>query len=298
MSDQELNEIKEGKMFPAWKFLPWVMEYLGVPLMELPPIPPGEVVEPDVTQMTDEEKKLFDKEQKKKAEEKKKKDKEEEELKKAKADRQTKRQEARDNGEEPEPDTEEEIKIADLSLDQLIPRVDENGNKPVIGKFILIGFPRSEIQIKKMQDYGINLDRVIYLTDTSEEPGVEIKKRVAASTKKNDIAFDWDKENESITKVIATVKEAYGEQELIKEINCIGSIEDVKIKILTEIDPFFLLTDSTDENRTTEADVNIDDEAPENTRWLPKSDFGDYCPVSYRTQGFLVKGNKEFESTI
>ena len=33
MSEQELLEIKEGKQFPAWKFIPWVLEYLDVPLM-------------------------------------------------------------------------------------------------------------------------------------------------------------------------------------------------------------------------------------------------------------------------
>jgi len=62
----------------------------------------------------------------------------------------------------------------------------------------MIGFPRTELQINKMKDYGINFDRVIYLNDTSEEPGVEIKKRVSANNKNNDIAFDWDKENEGV----------------------------------------------------------------------------------------------------
>jgi len=33
MSEQELNDVKEGKFLPSWKFLPWVLEYLGVPLM-------------------------------------------------------------------------------------------------------------------------------------------------------------------------------------------------------------------------------------------------------------------------
>jgi len=67
---------------------------------------------------------------------------------------------------------------------------------------------------------------------------------------------------------------------------------------LSEIDPFFLLADNPDDNRNTEADVNIDEEVPSNTRWLPKSDFGDYCPVSFKKHGFLIKGNREFESTI
>ncbi len=77
MSEEELQQIRDGKFIPSWKFLPWVLEYLGVPLMQRPPAPPGEVVEPNVEEMTDEERKAYEKEQKKKAEEKKKKDKEE-----------------------------------------------------------------------------------------------------------------------------------------------------------------------------------------------------------------------------
>jgi hypothetical protein len=48
LSSEELQEIKEGKPFPAWKFLPWIMEYLGVPLMVKPPEKKVHV-EPDVT---------------------------------------------------------------------------------------------------------------------------------------------------------------------------------------------------------------------------------------------------------
>lgn len=36
MSDSELEEVRNGKVLPAWKFLPWICEYLGVPLMEKP----------------------------------------------------------------------------------------------------------------------------------------------------------------------------------------------------------------------------------------------------------------------
>jgi YHS domain-containing protein len=31
---------------------------------------------------------------------------------------------------------------------------------------------------------------------------------------------------------------------------------------------------------------------------LPRSDFGDYCPVSFVRDGFLIKGNPEVESTL
>ena len=71
------------------------------------------------------------------------------------------------------------------------------------------------------------------------------------------------------------------------------------IKIRTAIDPFFLLPDSAEDYRTTEADVNIIDDPEEGvTKWLPKGDFGDYCPVTYVNANWLVKGNREFESTV
>jgi hypothetical protein len=49
------------------------------------------------------------------------------------------------------------------------------------------------------------------------------------------------------------------------------------IKIRTKLDPFFTLVDNADDVRTS-ADLDMDDE---NTKRLPKSDFGDYCPVTY-----------------
>lgn len=84
----------------------------------------------------------------------------------------------------------------------------------------------------------------------------------------------------------------------MKEINCIGSVADVFIKVRTEIDPFFLLPDNPEDVRTTEADVEVNDEEYDLTKWLPKSDFGHYCPVTYVRDGWLCKGNREFESTI
>jgi hypothetical protein len=33
LSQQEIDEIKLGKPFPSWKFIPWVIDELGYPLM-------------------------------------------------------------------------------------------------------------------------------------------------------------------------------------------------------------------------------------------------------------------------
>ena len=98
--------------------------------------------------------------------------------------------------------------------------------------------------------------------------------------------------------MLTAAKEFIGE-ELVKEIGCLGTAQEVLIKIRTEIDPFFLLPDNPEDNRTTADDVNIEDEdSGVATKWLPKSDFGDYCPVTYVNANFLVKGSQEFESTV
>jgi hypothetical protein len=151
MSDHELAEIKEGKMLAAWKFIPWVLEYLGVPLMQRPPRPVELVVEPNPEEMEVEERKAYEKELKKKADEKKKKEKEEEELRKAKEERHRKRQEALEEGLDLEEmglqETEEEIKIDDLDLEQLVPKTDDQGKIPFFGKYIMLGFPNTELQM-------------------------------------------------------------------------------------------------------------------------------------------------------
>ena len=64
LSEKELNEIKEGKPMPSWKFLPWIMEFLGIPLRIKDPPPPAE------DSVTDDE---WDEETKKKHVDKKKK---------------------------------------------------------------------------------------------------------------------------------------------------------------------------------------------------------------------------------
>jgi len=65
----------------------------------------------------------------------------------------------------------------------------------------------------------------------------------------------------------------------------------VFIRIRTEVDPFFTLTDNPE-------DVPVSADLDEEARRLPKGDYGDYCPVTYVNQNFLVKGNSEFESSI
>jgi len=39
LSEHELAEVIEGKVFPASKFIPWILHYLGYPLMKKRPPP-------------------------------------------------------------------------------------------------------------------------------------------------------------------------------------------------------------------------------------------------------------------
>lgn len=91
-----------------------------------------------------------------------------------------------------------------------------------------------------------------------------------------------------------TTEEKPGEEKVIK-IDCNGSVEDVFIKIRTAIDPFFLKPDNQDDVRVT-ADLEEDDDG--NKKNLPRSDFGDYCPVTFVDEGFMVKGDPEKESLV
>jgi len=122
------------------------------------------------------------------------------------------------------------------------------------------------------------------MTDTNEEePGKEVKARMGE-------LYDWEFESEQAAKVLALCKEHLNE-EVVKEISCNGSQDDVFIRIRAEIDPFFIQCDNPDDVRTT-ADLG------EEERKLPKGDFGDFCPVTYVNDKWLFRGNPEVEATV
>ena len=149
----------------------------------------------------------------------------------------------------------------------------------------MYGFPQTETHITKLKEFGFTFDRICYLNDTTEEePGREIKQRMNG---KSDLAFDWEEESARAQKILANVKEFIGEVGIL-EVDCTGKSEDVFIKLRTKLDPFFLLCDNIDDVRTS-ADLNLADEDNPDKR-LPKSDFGDYCPVTYVKHGFIVRG--------
>jgi len=110
--------------------------------------------------------------------------------------------------------------------------------------------------------------------------------------KEKDFHYDWAAEAERAQAILAVAKEDLGE-EICREIDGKGSIVDVTIRIRNEIDPFFTRTDNVYDVKTT-ADLE------EEGRRLPKGDFGDYCPVTYVNDNWLIPGSTEpdFETTI
>lgn len=212
------------------------------------------------------------------------------------------------------------IKIDDLNLEELIPAVDEETGKPYpLEKFIMIGFPKTELSMNKLRQYGFEFDRVVYLTDmeNEEEPGKALIERAAKLD--NDVNYDWETENNKCVEIVGKIKAhlaKFGENEegeggageevadiQFKQVDCSGDAEKVFIKIRKELDPFFTQLDNPDDVRaTTELKLLGDEEEedPEENyeKPLPKSDFGDYCPVTYVRDGFLIKGDPEVESTL
>lgn len=95
MSQEELDKLRDGHSLPAWKFLPWILEYLEVPMKRRPIVPKEKEPEPDVNEMDDAEKKAYALVQKKRMQEEAKRNKEQAEKDAAKADRDKRREEAR-----------------------------------------------------------------------------------------------------------------------------------------------------------------------------------------------------------
>lgn len=67
------------------------------------------------------------------------------------------------------------------------------------------------------------------------------------------------------------------------------------IKLRTKIDPFFTQVDSEELKFDWSQMPSADEDNPKRG---PKSDFGDFCPVTYCKSGFLVKGKADFENFV
>ena len=123
--------------------------------------------------------------------------------------------------------------------------------------------------------------------DNEEEPGKDVTKRM---TEEDGVAYDFASELEIANAQLGVIKEWLGEdrQEKVMEMrDCSGTIDEVAFKIRSKLDPFFTRPDDTTDDIRTSADYE------EDMKRLPRSDFGDYCPVTYVDDGYLVKGGAD-----
>jgi hypothetical protein len=88
-------------------------------------------------------------------------------------------------------------------------QIKEDAAKPNPCGFILLGFPSSEVHALKLKEHFIEFDKVLQLTDTSEEnAGAEVKARMT----EKDLHYSWEAEQEKVGKTIEGVKAGFGEE--------------------------------------------------------------------------------------
>ena len=121
------------------------------------------------------------------------------------------------------------MKLSDVGL-----QPDEDGKLPSVKGFILIDAPMNEEQINALKENNIILDKIIVLTDNSEEPGKILKTRgnfMEIHSLDNELAI-----TEATLKV---VKEAYGE-DIVKEVSIGFGMNEFLNQILLAADPFHI----------------------------------------------------------
>ena len=272
------------------------MEFLEIPLRIKDPPPPEEDSSTD-NEWDEARLKAHKEKQKKKKKEQEAAAKAAAEAAAAKADRAAKRREAIDQGLNLEDlglqDSEEERIIEDVSIDQLILCENEDGSLPTVDRFILIGFPQTETHCSKLKQFNIDFDRVIFISEEAgegedDEPGKQVSKRM---TEADGSAYDWAAELDIANALMATLKEYLGEEgekKIMEMKDCSGKINEVHFKIRSRLDPFFTRPEDTTDDIRTSADYE-----EEEIHRMPKCDFGDYCPVTFVDEGFLVKGGSD-----
>lgn len=201
--------------------------------------------------------------------------------------------------EDPYPEEEEYI-IEDLKSDQFYYAFNQDGSYPRPGGFMVLNHPNTLEEIEKFAEFNIAFDKVIYLTDQSEEP----LKTLAIRKNPNFTHLDEEKQNIELEKLKAEVakieesltilKEKYNtnNEECVIEINCTDRLENIKLKILQSINPFYTKIDS-DNTIFSNADVNLEEKAP-----IQKGEFGIFCPVTYKNERWLFYSGEEFEVQV
>eukprot|EP00825_Cyclidium_porcatum_P011085 TRINITY_DN1566_c0_g1_i6.p1 TRINITY_DN1566_c0_g1~~TRINITY_DN1566_c0_g1_i6.p1 ORF type:complete len:1401 (+),score=376.97 TRINITY_DN1566_c0_g1_i6:144-4346(+) len=270
LSEPEWKEFVKGKEVAQKDVWPIILHKLGVPLQKKPEnwgVEKQEGAEED-----EEEKKKKEEEEKKKAQKK-------------LAQKNQKLQKEKQGGEED--DRPKSPPVEDLSLKDIIQQVQEDNKlKPVKG-LLIIGQPMNEEQINILKYHNIPLDKIIVLMDKDEEePGKNLAKHPGF-----DINYSVEQEMATINNAAAVLKEQYGEEN-VKEIDIKGSIPEVYAKIKTQLDPFYKRFDEESTIKVT-ADINEEEDDP-----LSWGEYGSFCPISMRDEGWLLPGKKEFEAMV
>jgi len=103
--------------------------------------------------------------------------------------------------------------------------------------------------------------------------------------------YSLENENTIFGTAVGVLKEQYGEEN-VKEISINGSIHEVFNRIRTQLDPFFIKFDDDNMVRAA-ADVNEEEEIP-----ISMSEYGPFCPITFRDEGWLLIGKKDFEAQV
>jgi adenylate/nucleoside-diphosphate kinase len=195
----------------------------------------------------------------------------EEELKKKKK---KKKDEVSKNPDEPEPPE-------DIPLNELVPKPSDAGVVPELRGYVFINFPTSEEQVAAMKEANIPLDAIILLKEgDDDEPGAIVRKRenfYRDAVVENEIAF--------MEKAVAVLKESY--EDVVKDI-VMTSEEETFIALRQAVDPFYCRIDDDAFQRPFDRE-NVDSEV------LLYGEYGEYDPVIFRDEGWLLIGSDEFE---
>lgn len=195
------------------------------------------------------------------------------------------KEEKKEEEEEKKEEEEEEIIYEDLAITDLVAKEDEKGQLPFFGGYILLGLPNTEEEIQRLKEMGIQLDKIIFLSDMNEEnPNEEIRKRVEPI----DPYYSLEADAEYIKKTKALCNDTFGEGVII-DVDCNKAEANVLYQICAVLDPFFTIPDNPELVARTTADL------PENSRSLPRGEYADFCPVTLKKERLLIVGDVETE---